>query len=78
MNPRASTQRRRRGIFVESRCAQFPSSIGATYSDAAPTGLGGFMGFRGYKDVASTVLTEQRRIAAELAAFYLPRSLTRL
>jgi hypothetical protein len=38
------------------------------YSDAAPTGLGIFMRVRGYKDVAPTVLAEQRRIVAELDA----------
>ena len=70
MKPRCAIQRRRRGISVASAFQRFPSSVGATYLDAAPTGLMDFMGAQGYKDVAPTVLPNlsQRRIVAELDA----------
>ena len=44
------------------------SSIGASYSDAAPPGLVGCVWARGYNDAASTVLPSQRRSVARLDA----------
>jgi len=38
----APAKRRRRGIFVATECPKPASSVGAAYSDVAPTELSGF------------------------------------
>jgi hypothetical protein len=70
VKPRATTQRRRRGICVESRFTSCQSSVGAPCPDAAPTGLVNFFGARNYKDIAPTVLpsASELRLVAEVDA----------
>ena len=62
MKSRFVTQRCRRGIVVESRATRPPSSVGAAYSDAAPTGLMNRTGTLCYKDIAPTVLVAATRV----------------